>query len=48
MGFHYLLAIIIKIFRNKGLKYLTLCVMNLYNKWVSLSEMSDKSIDPFS
>ncbi len=32
----------IHILRNKGLKYLTLYVMNLYNIWVSLSEMSDK------
>ncbi len=31
--------------RNKDLKYLTLCVMNLYNIWFSLSEMSDKNID---
>ncbi len=30
--------------RNKGLKYFTLSVMNLYNIWVSLSEMSDKKI----
>ncbi len=28
-------SIIIKISRNKGLKYFTLCVMNLYNIWVS-------------
>ncbi len=27
--------------RNEGLKYFTLCVMNIYNIWVSLSEMSD-------
>ncbi len=40
MGFQYLSAIIIKISRNKGLK-------NLYNIWVSLSEMSDKNIDIF-
>ncbi len=33
--------------RNKGLKYFTLCVINLYNIWVSLSEMSDKNIDLF-
>ncbi len=33
-------SIIIKISRNKGLKYFTLCVMNLYNIWVSLYEMS--------
>ncbi len=33
--------------RNKGLKYFTLCVMNLYNIWVSLSEMSDNNIDVF-
>ncbi len=36
-------SIIIKISRNKGLKYFTLCVMNLYNIWVSLYEMSDKN-----
>ncbi len=34
--------------RNKGLKYFTLCVMNLYNIWVSLSEMSDKKYWLFS
>ncbi len=34
--------------RNKGLKYFTLCVMNLYNIWISLSEMSDlRNIDLF-
>ncbi len=33
--------------RNKGLKYFTICVMNLYNIWVSLSEMTDKKIDLF-
>ncbi len=42
LNFHYMHAIIIKISRNKGLEYFTLCVMNLYNIWVSLSEMSDK------
>ncbi len=47
LGFHYLYTIIIKILRNKGLKYFTLCVMNLYNIWISLSEMSDKNIDFF-
>ncbi len=26
---------------------MTLCVMNLYNIWVSLSEMSEKNIDLF-
>ncbi len=36
-----------KISRNKSLKYFTLCVMNLYNIWVSLSEMSDKNLDLF-
>ncbi len=46
-GFSLSVAIIIKISRNKGLKYLTLCVMNRYNIWVSLSEMSDKTIDIF-
>ncbi len=33
---------------NKGLKYFTLCVINLYNIWVSLSEMSDKKYWPLS
>ncbi len=47
-GFHYLKAMIIQISRNKGLKYFPLCVMNLYNIWVSLSEMSDKKYWPFS
>ncbi len=37
----------IKISRNKGLKYFIYCVMNLNNIWVSLSEMSDKNIDLF-
>ncbi len=34
--------------RNKGLKYLTLCVINLYNIWVSLSEISDQKYWPLS
>ncbi len=34
--------------RNKGLTYFTLCVMNLYNIWVSLSEISEKKYWPFS
>ncbi len=31
-------------FKNKGLKCFTLVLMNLYNIWVLLSEMSDKNI----
>ncbi len=40
--------IIIKMSRNKGLKYFTLCVMIQHNIWVTLSEMSDKKYWPFS
>ncbi len=40
LGFHYT-STIINISRNKGLKYVTLCVLNLYNIWVSHSENID-------
>ncbi len=47
LGFYYLQAIIINISRIKGLTYFDLFALNLYNIWVSISEMSDKNIDLF-